>query len=455
MSTNSAARGEPGPVAGTGFEPLLVEVAEVAQLRARKRVALSHLDRLTAALLGGGFLGFAGACASEAKPPDLRTAVVTVALVVVYAVARRTEFVAPTGSTVPTEPVLVALLFSAGPALVPVLVLSGLLAVAPLRKSPVGSVQELLVRSASGWHCAGPVLVLWSSGALSPTTVRWPVLLLALLAQFAFDSAVALVRCHALGVALKRLASPLLFTFSVDAILAPLAFCTVVATRGSPAVVVFAALPVALLRLLATDRNQRLSTAVTLGRALESVRDEARVDPMTGLANRRAWEEAVAVAQEQAGPGSQSGLVTVVLMADIDHLKMVNDTFGHEAGDDLLRAFASTLAAVAPEGAVAARLGGDEFGVIFNVANDGGRAAHDLVARSKSAIAGCTIPCGERLSASMGAACCPPAPSVGEAMRMADAIARMDKGARRVQRASIADLSERRRAGRWPSSRPS
>ena len=45
--------------------------------------------------------------------------------------------------------------------------------------------------------------------------------------------------------------------------------------------------------------------------------------------------------------------------------------------------------------------------------------------------------------------------AVFERMRMADAIARMDKGARRVQRASIADLSERRRAGRWPSSRPS
>ena len=81
------------------------------------------------------------------------------------------------------------------------------------------------------------------------------------------------MRCAALGVSPRRLAEPLTFAFTVDGLLAPLSVCAVLATRGSFAILLFAVLPVALLRVLAVDRNQRLGPAVTLGRALKSVRD--------------------------------------------------------------------------------------------------------------------------------------------------------------------------------------
>lgn len=57
-------------------------------------------------------------------------------------------------------------------------------------------------------------------------------------------------------------------------------------------------------------------------------------------------------------------LTVEVLMADVDHLTRVNDTFGHDAGDDLLQAFAAVRREAAPAGAVVARIGGDEFGIL-------------------------------------------------------------------------------------------
>jgi diguanylate cyclase (GGDEF)-like protein len=433
--TSGPPQGKHEPSDDGVLEPLLAEVGEVTDLRTRDREKVTRTDRLTAELLGTGFLVFVAACASQAPLPHWRAVAMALGLVAAYGIARRTEFVATTGSTVPTEPVLVALLFTTPMALVPALVLAGLLLGGALRNGPGGSLHQLMVRAASGWHCAGPVLVLWLSGLRFPALDRWPVLVIALASQFVGDALVAAVRCAALGVPPQRLAEPLSFAFTVDALLAPLSVCAVLATSGSFAILLFVVLPVALLRMLAIDRNQRLSTALTLGKALRSVRDEARADPMTGVANRRAWEEAVAGAERDAGDRREE-LVTVVLMADIDHLKAVNDAFGHAAGDELLRAFASTLVATAPQGALVARLGGDEFGVLFTSQAESEQPAEDLAMKLRAAMASCTIPCGETVSASIGVACCPPAASVADAIRQADAAAASDKHARRVRRGS-------------------
>jgi diguanylate cyclase (GGDEF)-like protein len=88
--------------------------------------------------------------------------------------------------------------------------------------------------------------------------------------------------------------------------------------------------------------------------ALARERDEARICPVTELPTRRAWEEAARQVL-RAGPA-------VVLLADLDRFKQVNDTWGHQAGDAVLRAVAARLRA-ASEGCagVAGRLGGDEF----------------------------------------------------------------------------------------------
>jgi diguanylate cyclase (GGDEF)-like protein len=356
----------------------------------------------------------------------------------VYGLAHRTKFEATTGSTVPTEPVLVALLFAAPIASVPALVLAGLLLGGPWRDAPGCALHEFLVRAATGWYCAGPVAIVWAVGLHSPALDRWPVLLAALASQFLCDAVVALVRCWALKISARRLIEPLLFTFSVDSLLAPLAVCAVVVSRGGPAVLFFSLVPIAFVRVMAIDRTRRMNTAVQLGKELEHSRDESRTDAMTGLANRRAWEEAVAVTERATLERDERELTTVVLVADIDHLKMVNDSFGHEAGDDLLRAFASTLREAAPEGALVARLGGDEFGVLFQSTDGDARGSNEFVSRLRSGMAGCRIACGALLSASLGVASCPTAESIADAIRLADLSAGNDKDARRVQRESMA-----------------
>ena len=82
----------------------------------------------------------------------------------------------------------------------------------------------------------------------------------------------------------------------------------------------------------------------------------AAEDSLTGVLNRLGLRDAL-----DAWPLSQPGVANVF---DIDHFKRVNDGYGHEAGDLLLKTFAQALRATAPDGAIVARLGGDEFCVV-------------------------------------------------------------------------------------------
>ena len=78
-------------------------------------------------------------------------------------------------------------------------------------------------------------------------------------------------------------------------------------------------------------------------------------DALTGIYNRAYFYEKI----REAGPR------TAVIVADLDGLKVINDTFGHQTGDKILREAAAILAACVPAGAVAARVGGDEFAVVL------------------------------------------------------------------------------------------
>ena len=87
--------------------------------------------------------------------------------------------------------------------------------------------------------------------------------------------------------------------------------------------------------------------------------EQAMTDVLTGLANRRA----LIVVLEQEHTGGDRTLALV----DLDRFKMVNDSLGHGAGDQLLREVGRRLAAVVPAGGLAARLGGDEFALLLPV----------------------------------------------------------------------------------------
>ncbi|MBQ7036028.1 MAG: GGDEF domain-containing protein [Clostridia bacterium] len=92
---------------------------------------------------------------------------------------------------------------------------------------------------------------------------------------------------------------------------------------------------------------------------LETILD---LDPMTQLFNHEAFYEKLGMAIEEAKSGKKN---LSVAMIDIDDFKSVNDTYGHDAGDDVLVALAGILQNCCGEGDFACRYGGEEFGLIF------------------------------------------------------------------------------------------
>ena len=89
---------------------------------------------------------------------------------------------------------------------------------------------------------------------------------------------------------------------------------------------------------------------------------QASHDDLTGLANRREFERVLTKAANSAEPGSNEHTLCYM---DLDQFKVVNDTCGHIAGDELLRQFAEILRGRIRESDTVARLGGDEFGILF------------------------------------------------------------------------------------------
>lgn len=93
---------------------------------------------------------------------------------------------------------------------------------------------------------------------------------------------------------------------------------------------------------------------------------EASHDYLTGLANRRRCMQALSDAVADAALSeTPNGASVAVLFIDLDHLKEVNDAFGHAVGDELLRGFANRLTAILEPACFAARVGGDEFVLVL------------------------------------------------------------------------------------------
>lgn len=93
----------------------------------------------------------------------------------------------------------------------------------------------------------------------------------------------------------------------------------------------------------------------------QRIRWAATHDPMTRLPNRALWQARL---EDMARDAKEQGAHFGLMLLDIDDLKRINDSLGHDAGDALLCDFAKRLAAMAPPDALLGRLGGDEFGLI-------------------------------------------------------------------------------------------
>ena len=105
-----------------------------------------------------------------------------------------------------------------------------------------------------------------------------------------------------------------------------------------------------------------VETAVTNAKLFARTQQLAMSDGLTGLTLRRPFLDAVT--RELARSGRSREPVSV-LMLDVDHFKHYNDTFGHTAGDLILKGVADVLQTAIPPGAVAARYGGEEFVVLL------------------------------------------------------------------------------------------
>lgn len=121
---------------------------------------------------------------------------------------------------------------------------------------------------------------------------------------------------------------------------------------------------------------------VRLRSAFARVADLSRTDPLTSLFNGRAFYEE---AERILALGRRYGHEVTLAYIDLDNFKVVNDTLGHHAGDDVLRRTAEVIRQCIRKGDVSARLGGDEFAVLLpETGPDGGQA---LLERLRSLLA--------------------------------------------------------------------
>jgi diguanylate cyclase (GGDEF)-like protein len=143
------------------------------------------------------------------------------------------------------------------------------------------------------------------------------------------------------------------------------------------------------------------------GRLTSRLQQAATHDQLTDLLNRRGWEEATSQVMSQAPAGTPMSVVLV----DLDGLKKLNDTMGHDEGDRELRATGERLATAFGQEAAVSRLGGDEFALLLV-----GSTADQVHGRLEE-LRRCT-PEGGAFSA--GIAVVAPAESLRDTMRRAD-----------------------------------
>jgi diguanylate cyclase (GGDEF)-like protein len=106
--------------------------------------------------------------------------------------------------------------------------------------------------------------------------------------------------------------------------------------------------------------GRRIDAAVAA--EVERLAEMAITDPLTGLRNHRAFHEDIARELQRAG---RTGVPLALALVDVDDLKAVNDTHGHQAGDERLQALARAIRATGRGADLAYRIGGDEFAVIL------------------------------------------------------------------------------------------
>lgn len=399
---NSSSRSRPpnrdGPPPEATADAL--DAAREGSLIEQSRAGLTRSDHREWTSVIFGLTAFALACITLllAEPPHLSAhiwALIGVG-VVVYAVASSIEFEIGSASAVPTEPVLVAMLLLIPPSLVPLCVVAGLALSSVVIEARTGRHEPWLVTACSSFHSVGPAAVVIMFGPSGSDAHMWWLLLWILVAQMICDLTIAAVRtCYGLGLPFRELMAMVRWSYSVDATLAPTGLLAAMALGSSPGAFLPTLFIIALLSILANDRRRQIDRLVALGSAYDHAETRARRDALTGLKNRLAWMEASSEAAATNDP-------TAVVLLDVDRLKLVNDRFGHDAGDQLLQVIGGIIAEETPPGATACRIGGDEFAILLRGALAGTRESvgRAIATRVSSHPPVCDVP----MSVSVGTA---------------------------------------------------
>lgn len=98
-----------------------------------------------------------------------------------------------------------------------------------------------------------------------------------------------------------------------------------------------------------------------MSKKTQSLAKQATTDALTGMHNRRYFEDAL---RDYLGEFNKIGATLGLLILDLDHFKSVNDNYGHDVGDLVLREVALRMRSISREHDICARLGGEEFAVI-------------------------------------------------------------------------------------------
>ncbi len=153
----------------------------------------------------------------------------------------------------------------------------------------------------------------------------------------------------------------------------------------------------------------RVRTQLTVKRQRDALRALILVDALTGVANRRAFDERLDAEWRRC---SRSGLPVALMLVDIDHFKLYNDHYGHPGGDATLVQVAGAMRRTAGRGQdLVARYGGEEFAILLpqlDAQGAGGVARRLMAELDHMAIPHAASPTAPHLTASMGIACMVP-----------------------------------------------
>ena len=185
-----------------------------------------------------------------------------------------------------------------------------------------------------------------------------------------------------------------------------------------------------------TDLDLLLARARTLldfKNYLDTCEEAAFTDHLTGLANRRRFERQM---EREIDRTRRYGRPFCLLILDIDHFKAVNDSYGHEVGDEVLRRLAKILQAGTRGIDSASRVGGEEFAILLTETNM--QAGEEVAERLRAAVERAEVHATARITASLGIAEFPGSASTAQELFSAADAAMYDAkraGRNRVKRA--------------------